>query len=123
MGDTRKSNDGPIHRYILTAAAAATVTLFLVSARQNNHTCLETTTTTRPPGGAGPMNDSNYDDAAEACVRWADSSRYPDPVNTDWLWLWGGRPCRPPASSSTTLRGFRMTRSIESQIAEGGQRG
>ena len=90
MGDTRKSNDGPIHRYILTAAAAATVTLFLVSARQNNHTCLETTTTTRPPGGAGPMNDGNYDDAAEACVRWADSSRYPDPVNTDWLWLWGG---------------------------------
>ena len=75
MGDTRKSNGDPIHRYILTAAAAATVTLFRVSACQNNHTCLETTTTTRPPGGAGPMNDSNYDDAAEACVRWADSSR------------------------------------------------
>ena len=36
------------------------------------------------------MNDSNYDDLAEECVRWADGSRYPDPINTDWLWLWGG---------------------------------
>lgn len=88
MTDTTESN--PIHRYALTAAAAVTVTLFLISARQNNHKCLETVTTTRPPGGAGPMNDSNYDDLAEECVRWADGSRYPDPINTDWLWLWGG---------------------------------